>query len=174
MTKNQRSIMPGIILILIGAYLLLNQLDVINIYWSDVYPVVILVIGLSLVILSIRKQNHGAIFWGTIFTLIGVMFGLRNFGIMPYYYMDELWPAFLLIIGFAFVMLFVVNPRDWGVLIPGGILLFLGMIFLFRNLELYWARDILVTYWPLVLILIGGLIIWDSFQKKSKQELENK
>ena len=170
MSYTNRSLLPGIILIVIGALLLLNQTSVISVSWYELYPVLFIIIGGALIISGIYHKKHGAVFWGTNLFLLGVFFFLRNYDIIPYLFMDELWPVFLIIFGISFLALFIVNPADWGVLVPAGFLLFFGLIFLARNLHMESLKDWLFDYWPMILIVVGAYIIWDSFRKTKPSE----
>jgi hypothetical protein len=80
--------------------------------------------------------------------------------------MRLLWPAFPLIVGVAFVVLWAAGRfRDWGVLIPAGILLlvgFGGFAFTLGNVPVF--QNIL-QWWPLLLILFGIVILFQSITR---------
>lgn len=160
------SLFPGIFLIGLGLLLLFHKLNLFYFDWSRTYPMIFMLIGVTLLISSIMNKISSAIFWGTIFFLIGILFFLRNFNFIDYYYIHDIWPTFLIIFGIAFVILFIVNPKDWGVLIPGTILLFFGTTFLFKNFHYWRAQELIQRYWPLILIVIGIGIILGSLKKK--------
>jgi hypothetical protein len=75
--------------------------------------------------------------------------------------MSYLWPVFPLIIGIAFLVLFIFRPRDWGLLIPSGILLLFGLIFLLYNYGLmdYHPIRVIWEFWPLILVIVGIRLI---------------
>jgi len=168
MSKHRNSILPGLILIIIGALLLINKLVPYSIGWYEIYPLILMAIGVLIFVSVIGKQDKGAVFFGTFFLLLGLFFFLRNFDIIPYYYMREVWPIILIILGLSFVSVFITKPRDWGVLIPGGILLFLGIIFLLRKFHIIYLdiEDIIADYWPMILIIIGAGIILGALKRK--------
>ena len=168
MKNSIRSLMPGIILIILGSLLLVHKLEIFYFDWSKTYPILFLCIGILFFISFKSNKNNNVIFWGTIFLLTGLLFLLRNYELIEYYYMDEIWPIFLIILGIAFFMLFVVNPRDWGVLIPSSILLFFGIINLLRKLHYWETLDAVKNYWPVIIIVIGGCIILGSLKKQTK------
>ena len=171
--KN-RTVLPGIFLIFSGAVLLLHKLMPGFFGWREIYPLIFLAIGIWLIIEAILpgKPDRGAVFPGTIFLLLGVFFALRNYDLIPYYYLAEIWPIFLIILGFAFLSLFLVNPRDQGNLIPAGLFLFFGILLLLDKLEIIdWnVWDTLADYWPVILILIGVAIIAKSMKKSVAEE----
>ena len=168
MSTHKHSIWPGLILIVIGALLLVNKLVPYSIGWYEIYPLILMALGVLIFISVIGKQDKGAVFFGTFLVLLGLFFFLRNFDIIPYYYMREVWPIFLIILGLSFVSVFITKPYDWGVLIPGGILLFLGIVFLLRKLHIIYLDigDIIADYWPVILIIIGGGIILGALKKQ--------
>ncbi len=168
MSTHRHSILPGLILIIIGALLLVNKLVPYSIGWYEIYPLVLMAIGVLIFVSVIDKRDKGAVFFGTFFFLLGLFFFLRNFDIIPYYYMREVWPIILILLGLSFLSLFIAKPGDWGVLIPGGILLFLGIAFLLRKLHIIYLDigDILADYWPVILIIIGGGIILGALRRQ--------
>lgn len=169
MSTHKHSIWPGLILILIGALLLIHKLTPYSFGWYEIYPLILISMGVLFFVSIIHKRDKGAIFPGTIFFLLGLFFFLRNYEIIPYYYMREVWPMFLIILGLAFVAIFITKPGDWGVLIPAGIFLFLGIVFLLRKFYIiYWdIWDIIADYWPVILIIIGGGIILGALKRQS-------
>ena len=166
MQTSSKSILPGLILISVGILMLIHKLDLFYFCWTDVYPFIFIGIGVMLLITAQNHKNHSAIFWGTIFTLLGTFFFLRNFGFINYYFISEIWPIFMLIMAIGFITLFIFNPRDWGVLIPATLFLLIGTIFLLRNLHLEEAYDFLIHYWPLLLIIIGVVVIGSNLKKR--------
>ena len=158
---ERSSVVPGIVLVVIGAVLLLQQFDVVYITWERAYPILLLLLGVSNLTLATKRKDSGNIFWGMVLVLFGIFFFLRNYEILPiYYYWDEFWPLFMIIPGLAFIMMFVFHPQEWGVLIPGGILLFLGSTFLSETLGFPWFSWYQIgRLWPVVLIVIGAIIV---------------
>jgi len=80
--------------------------------------------------------------------------------------MGLLWPAFPLIVGIAFVVLWAAGRfHDWGVLVPAGILLLVGIggfAFTLGNVPLF--QNIL-QWWPLLLIFFGVIILIQSITR---------
>ncbi len=170
MRTHKHSILPGLILIIIGALLLVNKLVPYAIGWFEIYPLILMAIAILIFISVIGKRDKGAVFFGTFLFLLGLFFSLRNYDIIPYYYMREIWPIILIILGLSFVSVFITKPADWGVLIPGGILLLLGIVFLLRKLDIIYLDigDIIADYWPVILIIIGGGIIAGALKRQPR------
>ena len=171
MAKRERSLVPGVVLILIGVYFLLRELNLIHLRWRELYPVVLLALGLLFLVAAFRREDKGAAFPGTVLLVLGIFFALRNYDLAPisYYLYDvgDYWPVFLLAFGLGFVVQFFFARHDWGLLIPGGVLLFLGVMFLFRNLGLfYWWH--FADLWPVILILIGLAMVISGLRKRTE------
>lgn len=174
MDNRRPSIWPGLILVIIGAVLLLYNLDIFNFGWHELYPIILMGIGVLFFTSIIGKRHKGAVFPGTILFLLGLFYFLRNYEIIPYYYMREVWPVILIIVGLAFFAVFLTNPRDWGQLIPAGTLLVLGIGFLLRELNIIrWnIWQAIRDYWPTILIVIGAGIILGSLRRKQEEPVK--
>jgi uncharacterized membrane protein HdeD (DUF308 family) len=169
MSEKKASTIPGIVLILIGLVILLNRFDIVDWYWQDIYPIGLIILGLLFFYSVIFRKNTNAVFGGTVCLLLGIFFFLRNYDLMPFYFWDEIWPVILIAFGIGFIVLYVFKPEDWGVLIPGSILLFIGLVALAHTMDLYWRTEELVEhYWPVILIVIGGGLVISSFIRKKQ------
>lgn len=168
MSIRRPSILPGLILIVIGAVLLVNKLTPYSIGWDEIYPLILMILGLVIfrTVLS-HRHNKGGVFLGSLLFLLGGYFFLKNYDIIPYHYVREVWPIILMILGLSFLSVFIFYPKDWGPVIPGGILLFIGTVILLRRLDLFYLDigEIISDYWPITLILIGGAIIYGALKK---------
>src|SRR5579872_2614718 len=101
------------------------------------------------------QNPFGGLLIGAILAGIGVLLLLQNLGIL---YVDELWqywPVILIVVGASRL----VSAWDLGGRIFGGIVLFVGGVFLLRNLGLLHG-NVWAYFWPVMLIAIGlGLLI---------------
>jgi hypothetical protein len=92
--------------------------------------------------------------------LLGILLLLRETDVLddP---MSKLWPLILIFLGISFVMLFLMRPRDWGVLIPGGILIAIGLVFFLRNYRcISWVTlNDIFQWWPIILIAVGAYML---------------
>ncbi len=174
---NRRgTLITAVVLIGIGAYLLLANLNVIPPYSiTQMWPGIVVLVGILFWLGFIFGKDHdpGLAFVGTIVTLTGLFFFLFTFNVdlfglgrVDWSDMSKLWPAFPLIVGIAFVVLWAAGRfRDWGVLIPAGILLlvgFGGFAYTLGNVPVF--QNIL-QWWPLLLILFGIVILFQSLAR---------
>lgn len=168
MSKHKHSLLPGLILILIGSVLLVNKLTSYSFGWDEIYPLILIALGVLIFISVIGKQDKGAVFFGTFFFLIGLFYFIKNCELISHYYMRAEWQTFLVILGLAFLSVFIAKPSDWGVLIPAAIFLFLGAGFLLRKFHvIYWdIGHVISDYWPVILIIIGGGIIVGAVKRQ--------
>lgn len=158
---KRRGLFPATFLIFLGLLFLLRSFHMLS--WNNVWPLILVGVGVTLFISGLGRTDKGAVFPGTVLILVGVFFFLwSRFHFPDYMDMDELWPVFPLIVGLAFCVLFLVNPRDWGTLVPGAILILISLAFFFTNVGLFPASSwvYIGRLWPLVLIVIGiGLLL---------------
>ncbi len=174
MNENRRSILPGILLILIGMWILSNRFFPDFGIWEHIYPFFLLGFGVFHFVEWSRTKREKTFFWGVFFLLAGAFFILRNFDYIPYLYFDEYWPVFMVIWGLSYFARFVIRPNDWGVLIPSVIFIFIGVV-LFLNTAEGVIGDFhldLEKYWPVGLILIGCGIVVSAFFKSKDAEIE--
>ena len=166
--------MPGIILIAVGTWFLAREWVDSSLFWDRSYPVLMLLFAGFLFYEFRRSSNQNALFWGVLISVVAGFYLLRNNGILEEYYMDEYWPVYMLAAGIAFIVLFIVNPRDWGVLIPGSLLLFFGGTQLLENLDdNYWEySNYFEEYWPVILLIIGVGVIISGLSNKNSDENE--
>ncbi len=83
-----------------------------------------------------NNRRNGTMIVGLILILIGVLYLLNNFGILEIYFdifdiaflFSTFWPMFLVIPGLIFhYSFFTAKTQDAGLLVPGGILLVMGI-----------------------------------------------
>ncbi|MFQ5770870.1 MAG: LiaI-LiaF-like domain-containing protein, partial [bacterium] len=70
-------------------------------------------------------------------------------------------------VGLGFVVLYFIKPQDWGVLIPGSVLLLFGIIFFLRVTGVFYWKDF-ADYWPVILIAVGISIVINSLRRKTE------
>ncbi len=83
--------------------------------------------------------------FGLLLLLIGAMLILSNFGVIEIVW-DNLWPLFLLIPGIVFELSYFIYRKDAGLLVPGGILITYGLLFLV-NVNYGW--HLMDNLWPI-------------------------
>lgn len=171
MAQSTKSYTPGVVLIATGFFLLLWQLGVLEVSVRELTPILLIALGCWFFYSAAAKKDRGAVFPGTIFLVLGLFFAVRNYGLFAFrvhfYDFSEYWPVFLIAFGLGFLVMFFVKPEDWGVLIPGSVLLFFGLVFLMRTVNYFYWRDV-IRFWPLILIVIGISIIVSGLKHNSR------
>jgi predicted membrane protein len=102
---------------------------------------------------------HGAIV-GAIVCLVGVLFLLDHLGVIKVDHFWRFWP--LIPMGVGVAHLTEPGRRQWG-----AIVLLVGTLFLLSNLDILrldWSQ-----LWPIVIILVGGSMIWNSISGQRRR-----
>ncbi|GAH26557.1 unnamed protein product [marine sediment metagenome] len=89
-----------------------------------------------------KKINY---IFGFLLLCIGVILILSNFGVIEIVW-ENLWPLFLLIPGIVFELSYFIYRKDAGLLVPGGILITYGLLFLV-NVNYGW--HLMEYLWPI-------------------------
>ncbi|HZK26706.1 MAG TPA: DUF5668 domain-containing protein [Thermoclostridium sp.] len=112
-----------------------------------------------------RKHNNNFM-WGVILVCVGILSVLGSFGIIPSLgsIMSKFWPMILIFISLLFHAGYYSNRKNVGLLVPGGILLALGIVF--QTSELWNVYDVM---WPgCMLAPAVGLFELYIFGKRQK------
>ena len=152
---NTKSLIWGFLLVAVGALLLADNFGYLYFDWYQIWQYwPLLLIGGGVLFwlgwLNNRKE-HGLLMPGTILIVYGVLFWYNMN--TNWWYMEDLWPFFMIVPGLGFLAMYLFGPRDKGLLVPAAILIGLGVIFLG---EWYHFRLI----WPLILIAIGVRLLF--------------
>jgi hypothetical protein len=160
------ALVPALMLILLGAFFLLINLGVLPaLSITQLWPGIVVLVGLTFWggYFFGRQHDAGLAFVGTLVTLVGAFFFLftlridiPGYGPVDWSDMSRLWPAFPLIVGIAFVVMWLAGRmRDGGILVPAVILLMVGVGGLAFTLgDIPNWRSVL-NLWPVMLILLG-------------------
>lgn len=87
-------------------------------------------------------------FWGIVFIIIG-LFVLAESYFHLNLTIDNLWPLFILVPGLAFEISYFVYRGEPGLLVPGGILSIIGLLFIFETAT-NWAYS--KYTWPVYIL----------------------
>ena len=140
---------PGILLIILGVLLLAGNLGHFSLL--DFWPVLIVLAGVLFIIQWIGdRENYGLLLPATILIVTGLLFLYCQ--LYGWYHMGDLWPIFIMAPGAGFILMYLLGRQEAELLIPGGILLAVGIVFLS-------ASDWAWRWWPAVLIVVGILIL---------------
>jgi hypothetical protein len=168
MKNRTAAVVPGIILILLGACFLLQQFAPGLLSWGRIWPVFPTLVGAAFLAgwLFSTERDAGLLFVGTLVTLVGLFFFAFTYDVFEWADMARLWPAFPTIVGLAFLALFAGGGfREWPVAGVGCLVLLVGAVaFGFTLLRLPRALgDTLIKFWPLGLIFLGLLGLATAF-----------
>jgi hypothetical protein len=160
---RKRAILPALVLILLGIYLLLKQFISIP-DWDVVWPVFPTAGGLALLIGYVfgERRDPGHVFLGTAAMLVGLVFFLITMGPLEYSDLGTWWPVFVVIGGVAFLAQWAAARfRDWGALFLALVALVVGGAGLAIMLRLLGpqTRELLPNLWPALLVLAGLMML---------------
>jgi hypothetical protein len=162
--RNRRAgVIPGLLLIALGAWLLARTLGVPLPGLEQVWPVLPLVFGLAFLaqFFAEGRRHDGLVFTGVAAALLGAFFLTITLGPLTWPDLGRWWPIFVLIGGLAFLSQWLARPDQRGLLIPAGLALLagLGALALTLGLRGFTLSDQIIRLWPLLLILAGlGLL----------------
>jgi hypothetical protein len=103
------------------------------------------------------KRRGGIVVGGTIPLLVGAFFFATTTGLLSWSDQGSLWPIYPLVVGVAFFAAFFASNHHPGYLVPGAILVLVGLVFgaiTLTNTPYSYIGKI----WPIFLI-IGGLLV---------------
>lgn len=146
------------ILIGIGIYFLIEQLDLqlFTAFYS--WPTFLMIIGVAFLIHSYSINEHEHIFTGTLLLGLGIHFhGLEN-----YDFWFEHWSVYALITGLAFIIRYLQTKKG---LIPGAVLIGIALLMIFSVTLPDWFQwifgvvDFLEAFWPVAVIAFGVYLL---------------
>jgi hypothetical protein len=175
--RNRRwaTVPSGLILMAIGILLLLNNLEVLHFEFRNLWSLGLAAFGL-LFFFSIRNKPHkGAVFPGTILLLAGLFLFLWENRMVPRGD-GTMWPAFLIIVGIAFVVLYIWDRRERETLVLGVVLVVIGAIFMADTYYyLPWSPwELILRSWPLILVIVGISILLRGWERRKIEAGEDK
>lgn len=142
------------ILIGIGIYFLIRQLNLALFANFYSWPTFLIIIGIAFLIHSYSAKEFQNIFTGVLLLGLGIHFhGLENYS----FWLDH-WAVYALIVGVAFLFRFLKTRSG---LIPGVVLIGIALLMIFSVTLpewfqwIYGVADFLETFWPVALIVVG-------------------
>ncbi len=152
MAPTNRSLLPGIILIVLGIIFFLP--NVTDLRGRELWPTFVLALGVVFYILFLAdRARYGLLMPATILTVTGLMFFYCVFE--GWYMMRDIWPLFIVAPGLGFLLMYFFGKKEQGLLIPGGILIAVGLFFLGGTTEYEYL-------WPIVLIAVGIALLFNA------------
>jgi len=108
-----------------------------------------------------NRINRPNFITGLLLILLGLFFLGAQLG---YICWENLWPLILIIGGALFFLGFFLNPKHYGLLMPGSVLTIVGLLFLYTNSGRWYAMEYL---WPIVILAPGiGFVLMYLFGPK--------
>lgn len=163
--QNNRSLVIGAVLVLIGLLSLLSNLDLV--YFEDEYIGVLFLWGIAGLFsygYLRKKENWGFLIPAGIFVTIGAMV---LFSSWRFFDDDILGSIFFLGLGLTFGLLYLIrneeNKLAWAKIPAIGLCVFAGFIYLVTADSFF--VDLI---FPIALILVGGYLVYDSTRRKVK------
>lgn len=153
MNVNTKSLIAGLVLIVAGLVILGNNLGFFDISFRFIWPWFLIIGGgLFLVGWMADRENYGLLMPASILLVYGFLFLYSVYGDWR---IGNLWPFFLIGPGLGFLLMYFFGKKEEGLLIPAGILLGLGLIFLI-------GRGTPRFFWPILLIIVGLFLLFKA------------
>ena len=166
-TLPVRNVWFPVLLIVTGAALLLARLHVHWIGWPSFLWLLVAAGGGIMIYNGFAGRSRGRVFWGFIWLTAGGALILHSW--------DLLWlgpgvvvSGFFLALGAGLMLAYLVERREWFVLVPAAVLLLVGCAILSTELGYFepWEVAPLVNrWWPAGLVLSGAALILNSFRR---------
>lgn len=165
---NRRSLVLGLILVVVGGFLLANNLGGWNILSMErMWPIFVFVPGLVFEWGYFGgNRNPGLLVPGGILSTIGLLFFFETF--TNWQFAAYTWPVYPLAVAIGLFQLYLFSGRPRGLLIPVMILTVVSCIAfaaMFINIVQRWVNLGFVI--PILLVLAGLVLIFRSSGPKS-------
>ncbi len=115
-------------------------------------------------------MKHGRYFWGLLLVIVGGLWLVNDFIIKYFAFTsDNIWPFYLIIIGLYFEFIYFFNHGNARLVIPGSVLITVGIISFVQVFFLHWRYDTYV--WPVYFLipLVGHLQFYYASGKDKRQ-----
>lgn len=162
----KRTVYIALVLIVLGIYFLVVRLDPRMPDLERVWPAFPLAGGVTALwtYFAGKQKDHGLVFLGTAFSLMGVFLFLITMGSDEpgYDELRTLWPAFIVIGGIGFLAYWLAKGRgEWDALFLSVVSMLFGGGCLAVNLGVLGPSTVssLAGLWPILLILIGLILL---------------
>lgn len=168
MNKQQRI---GIILIIIGGLILLNQFQIFSLSGKNLMGITSILLGLLLLKKSFSSLKYKGLLGGSFFVIWGILLIVFTYSDQPLGHTLFFGNVFLSL-GLASLIYFIFSGAGRSVHLF-VFLLFASMggtmiAAYYGKLDVWQLEDILDTYWPVILIVLGIFILVDSYWNHHK------
>ena len=172
----QKQYWTAISLITIGVLLLFYQMDLVDFSKSDIISYGSVILGIFLLLKSVNRPDKRGILGGVFFTGFGITMVLMREYILP---RDDQFgfAAFFLALALANFVYMIFREEKTTNLVWGIIFGLIGGLLLWAYLGYYpswYVYELIETYWPVILIMIGaGIIVKAYYRKHQSVQIEN-
>lgn len=153
----------GLAIVVFGVLALLANAGLVSIDWYELWPLLVLGIGLAFEFAFFLNQDAspGFLLPGGVLTTVGCVFLIAV--LFGWDVIGELWPLFVLAPAVGFYQMYLFGGRQVGLLVPAVIFSAVGLVFLVVNLM---SSEVLGTVFPIAMIIIGGLLLLNSPKRR--------
>jgi len=160
-----RRVLVGLSLVVAGGGLLLVTTRVVTV-GAIIAPLLFVVIGVILFWRAFLPGGRdGNAFSGTLLALTGGFWILWE-SVLPGVRASMVWPVFMTIVGIALIVYGVRKGEEYRytLVVPGAAIVAMSGVFLLFSLNVIEASltEVAVVWWPLILVVIGGMILTRS------------
>ena len=163
----KRNYWLGIILILIGLLLLMDETEIMSLEWFDILFYAFVVMGIMMFSKGMGRSDKNGILGGTFFISFGILMLLISNRILMTD--DEFVFAILfLCLSLSNLVYFIFRSSRWFNLAWTAIFGALGSLLLISYYGYYpswYIYEIIETYWPVAIILIGLTLLLRGLRK---------
>jgi len=109
---------------------------------------------------SITRSRLGPqLVFGLFAISLGILFTLDNLGIVDFGDVWRFWPAILIAFGVCQILCATCSSR----IVAGAVFIAVGALLLLDNL--HYLRFSIGDFWPLILVVIGGSLVWQALER---------
>ena len=158
--EKRPSLVPGLILILVGLVFLLERFGAFNLWGGPVWTYLLIIIGIVFWLgFFFDRSRVGNLMPGSVLLTIGLLFrynATHGWDTLAY-----LWPFFILAPAFGFYAMFIFGTRERGLLVPAGILTVIALFFFLQGT----SRDLRLV-WPAIIIALGVVLVYRGMRAR--------
>ena len=156
-----------IILIGLGVYFLLQQFEILSFHFRDLITYGFILIGILMLVNSFDNLEKKGLLGGVFFISLGALMSFMRFN---YMYQSEQFGmgAFLISLALGNLVFYAALSRNinlvWGIIYVAA-----GAVFMAMDFGLLYSWEVLdqvAVYWPLGLIAVGLVIIYNAYRKR--------
>jgi hypothetical protein len=159
MPARRAALLPGLLLIAAGAWLMAGTLGVRLPDLLTLWPAALIVFGLTCLLqfFAAGRRGEGLVFTGVAAALLGVFLLAFTLGPLAWSQLFRWWPVFVVIAGLAFLAQWLTRLAERALLITALLALAVGLTALALTLGLVRSdlSEQVARWWPLLLILFG-------------------